>query len=218
MKNFWNFMMRKDLPENSLSGINYTIFGLGDSSYEKFNQVAIVLNKRLENLGGDLIYPVGLGDEQQDFGYETEFDPWCEGLMQSLSLYFPNKIKIESEILYNCSFDLKINILDNQLDSCYVNNDNLARVEKLKIITSNQPINEVFHIELQLNKEVKTNPGDVVLIYPKNSKSTIEQMLNICNLNPSDSLEFKGIHNYPNKVNAFEYFESYLDINGTPNR
>jgi sulfite reductase alpha subunit-like flavoprotein len=44
MRNFWRFLLRKSLPAASLSALRYGIFGLGDSSYPKFNAVA----RRLE--------------------------------------------------------------------------------------------------------------------------------------------------------------------------
>lgn len=91
-KNFWNFLMRKDLPENSLENVNYTVFGLGDSSYEKFNQCAKLLNSRLHKLSANLIHPVALGDEQHDFGFEAEFDPWVKSLIEELLCYFPEKV------------------------------------------------------------------------------------------------------------------------------
>ena len=40
MINSWKFLIRKDIPEGSLSNLNFTVFGLGDSSYEKFNAIA----------------------------------------------------------------------------------------------------------------------------------------------------------------------------------
>jgi sulfite reductase alpha subunit-like flavoprotein len=40
MINSWKFLLRKDLPPNSLGGLNFTVFGLGDSAYEKFNAMA----------------------------------------------------------------------------------------------------------------------------------------------------------------------------------
>lgn len=40
MKRFWNFLLRKSLSTDSLKGISCAVFGLGDSSYEKFNSAA----------------------------------------------------------------------------------------------------------------------------------------------------------------------------------
>ena len=56
------------------------MFGLGDTSYVKFNWMAQMLKQRLLNLGATLFHEVGLGDFQHDFGYEGEFDPWMAAL------------------------------------------------------------------------------------------------------------------------------------------
>jgi sulfite reductase alpha subunit-like flavoprotein len=76
MKNSWKFLLRSDLPKNSLSKLNFTVFGFGDSSYTLFNAMAKKLTTRLLNLGSKLFHEIGLGDYQHDFGYEGEFDPW----------------------------------------------------------------------------------------------------------------------------------------------
>lgn len=39
----------------------FSVFGLGDSSYEKFNAVARRLNTRLKQLGAVELNPIGLG-------------------------------------------------------------------------------------------------------------------------------------------------------------
>ena len=82
----WQFLLRKDLPSNSLENLNFTVFGLGDSSYEYFNAVAKKLTQRLLDLGGKLVQKVGLGDYQHDFEYNGEFDPWLEA-------FWPNLVK-----------------------------------------------------------------------------------------------------------------------------
>lgn len=40
MKKFWNFLLRRSLSGESLRGVFTAVFGLGDSSYEKFNAAA----------------------------------------------------------------------------------------------------------------------------------------------------------------------------------
>lgn len=40
MKKFWKFLLRKNLSTESLQGVSCAVFGLGDSSYEKFNSAA----------------------------------------------------------------------------------------------------------------------------------------------------------------------------------
>jgi sulfite reductase alpha subunit-like flavoprotein len=48
MKKSWSFLLRKDLGENPLKNLNFSVFGFGDSSYLKFNAMAKKLILRLE--------------------------------------------------------------------------------------------------------------------------------------------------------------------------
>jgi sulfite reductase alpha subunit-like flavoprotein len=40
MRDFWKFFLRKRMGPSSLSNLTMSIFGLGDSSYEKYNASA----------------------------------------------------------------------------------------------------------------------------------------------------------------------------------
>lgn len=62
MQNAWKFLLRSDLPASSLAKVNFTVFGLGDSSYALFNAMAKKLTTRMLNLGATLFHKVGLGD------------------------------------------------------------------------------------------------------------------------------------------------------------
>lgn len=84
MKSFWKFLLRKSLPTNSLQRLSFAVLGLGDSSYGKFNYVAKRLNKRLQQLGGTAIIPVGLGDDQHDMGVSAVSIPWIADLWTNI--------------------------------------------------------------------------------------------------------------------------------------
>ena len=85
MINTWKFLLRADLPSNSLANLNFCVFGLGDSSYELFNAMAKKLTARLLSLGATQFHDMGLGDYQHDFEYQGEFDPWLDALWPKLS-------------------------------------------------------------------------------------------------------------------------------------
>ncbi len=70
MRPFWSFLLRKSLPPDSLAGASFAVFGLGDSGYAKYNVVAKRLDARLAGLGGARIVDLGLGDDQDRYGYE----------------------------------------------------------------------------------------------------------------------------------------------------
>jgi hypothetical protein len=87
------FFKRKTHPETLLNGkFHYTVFGLGDSNLlldrqstgaKDCNQVAQELDMRLEVLGGDRHYALGVSDERTGL---TEVEPWIDGFWNSLML------------------------------------------------------------------------------------------------------------------------------------
>lgn len=84
MKSFWKFLLRKSLPLDSLCSLSCAVLGLGDSSYEKFNFVAKRLNKRLQQLGANILVPVGLCDDQHDMGASAVYTNWINNLWDEL--------------------------------------------------------------------------------------------------------------------------------------
>ncbi|KAL2531588.1 NADPH-dependent diflavin oxidoreductase 1 [Abeliophyllum distichum] len=84
MKEFWRFLLRRNLSREWLKRVHYAVFGLGDSSYQKYNFVAKKLDKRLLDLGATSIIERGLGDDQHPSGYEGDLDPWMSSLWNML--------------------------------------------------------------------------------------------------------------------------------------
>lgn len=89
MRMFWKFLLRRDLPSTSLSGVKFAVLGLGDSSYQKFNVVGKRLQKRLEQLGGLPLHSLGLADDQHDLGVDAVVTPWLSKLWDTLLGLYP---------------------------------------------------------------------------------------------------------------------------------
>ena len=68
MTPLWNMLLRSDLPDDLFDELDYAVFGLGDSSYERFCWPAKKLSRRLKGLGANEICAVGEGDEQHSLG------------------------------------------------------------------------------------------------------------------------------------------------------
>lgn len=72
MKNLWDGLLNPLLPPDLFSEgplLNFTVFALGDSSYEKFCWPGKMLARRLENLGAHEFCERGEGDEQHQLGW-----------------------------------------------------------------------------------------------------------------------------------------------------
>ncbi|KAL1836901.1 hypothetical protein VTJ49DRAFT_4517 [Mycothermus thermophilus] len=87
---FWKNLRREKLNNtNCLGSMRFTIFGLGDSSYLKFNWAARKLRARLLQLGAAEFFKPGEGDERHDDGIDSIYFPWFEELKKTVLADFP---------------------------------------------------------------------------------------------------------------------------------
>ena len=68
MTHLWTMLLRSDLPSDLFEGLDFAVFGLGDSAYEKFCWAEKLLSRRMESLGGRIICPRGEADDQDPQG------------------------------------------------------------------------------------------------------------------------------------------------------
>lgn len=52
-----------DLIYKPFQLFSFQVFGLGNKTYEHYNKVAIYVDKRLEELGANRVFELGLGDD-----------------------------------------------------------------------------------------------------------------------------------------------------------
>ncbi|KAH0627743.1 hypothetical protein JD844_003884 [Phrynosoma platyrhinos] len=65
----------------SLGNLRFAVFGLGSRAYPHFCAFAHAVDTRLEELGGDRIFPIGEGDEL--CGQEESFRTWAKGVFKT---------------------------------------------------------------------------------------------------------------------------------------
>ncbi|CAG8637626.1 11118_t:CDS:1, partial [Ambispora gerdemannii] len=103
-REFWKYI--SSATDISLSETLFSVFGLGDSHYWPRKEDAIYYNKpgndlntRLKLLGAKQITPLGLGDDQDPDGYESELQLWEPMLWKALKMDHPaeERLKILEE-------------------------------------------------------------------------------------------------------------------------
>ncbi|CAB0008926.1 unnamed protein product, partial [Nesidiocoris tenuis] len=72
--------------EADLTGLKYAVFGLGNKTYEHYNEVAIYVDKRLEELGATRVVELGLGDD--DANIEDDFITWKDMFWPTVCEHF----------------------------------------------------------------------------------------------------------------------------------
>ena len=77
--------------------MNFTIFGLGNTQYEHYNETGRVADKLLEKNGAKKLYVLGEGDD--NCSLEDDFVEWRKNLWPTLIKFRNNHhLKIEDEI------------------------------------------------------------------------------------------------------------------------
>ncbi|KAF9095598.1 NADPH-dependent diflavin oxidoreductase 1 [Mortierella sp. GBA35] len=194
MKKFWKFLLRKSHPSDALDHMEYTVLGLGDSSYIKFNWPAKKLYKRLMQLGAVPFYEPAYADDQHYLGVDGTLGPWLTGLWKvALEKYpIPPPLKIIPEhVIFKNSFSLVFDPKEidpehssqqrqqQPLDFNMEPNSYLATLLTNKRITHEKHNQDVRHIELLVQDPVFPgyHPGDVVTMRPRNLAKDVEEFL-----------------------------------------
>ncbi|GMM49433.1 NADPH--hemoprotein reductase [Starmerella bacillaris] len=82
---FYDFIKDPEFESGAteLPDLNFTVFGLGNSSYEFFNKIGRDVHRRLGELGGKAVGPYGEGDDGTGT-LEEDFMTWKEELCATL--------------------------------------------------------------------------------------------------------------------------------------
>ncbi|GFT20663.1 NADPH-dependent diflavin oxidoreductase 1 [Nephila pilipes] len=232
MKSFWKFMLRKSLPSNSLSHLKFCVFGLGDSSYDKFNVVAKKLNKRFLQLGALELIPLTLGDDQHELGYDAALDPWLlklKDLLKNICFlsdsYIPDNVPLPPR--YTVKFFEYSSTTTNVNSDIYNRNKlfPLATLKKNQRVTPDDHFQSVHILEFKIESDVHYEPGDVAVVWPENPIEEVEDFLALLNvpldtiftLVPTDAdVPLPKIDTYPCTVR--QCATSYFDIMSIPRR
>lgn len=90
-KQFWDAL--KGLTDTDLALVHFSVFGLGDSEYwprkedkHYYNKPSKDLFAKLELYGGQVLAPLGLGDDQDADGFNTGFNEWIPQLWTALGV------------------------------------------------------------------------------------------------------------------------------------
>jgi len=195
MRKTWKFLLRKNLPSNSLANQRFGVLGLGDSSYPKFNHVAKKLNRRLMQLGGVQLLQPGLGDDQHDLGPDFVVDTWLDQFWRLALELYPLPVGIEPigrDVLPPPKYKMTWVIGNNEVQS--VNNERknekqaeysqtnpfMASLITCERQTPEDHFQDVRLVRLNLSGSgINYKPGDVALIQPSNLMHNVDEFFSL---------------------------------------
>ncbi|OAD53173.1 NADPH-dependent diflavin oxidoreductase 1 [Eufriesea mexicana] len=241
MRQFWRFLLRKNLPTTLLINLKCGILGLGDSSYQKFNFAAKKLSKRLMQLGAKELLSIGLADDQHDLGIDAIVDPWLEEMWMKVTHTFGistmDLISNQNDIIERFHIsEVDKNSMNNKyylnydifMKEVFINNEvKVGTVTENIRTTAQDHFQDVRLIKLK-SDNINYQPGDVVYIRPKNSQKQVEKFFKILNdnnvqLNPNMLIqitkkEIKVPTVLCQTLTLYQIVEQYWDLNFKPRR
>ena len=183
--------------EQDLNGLNFSVFGLGNKTYEHYNSMGRYFDKRLEELGAYRVCERGEGDD--DANIEEDFVNWRETFWPVVCQFFGislSKMKIHRSLsVVTCrEFRLetftdlpkekifkgeisRLGTIDNQKPPYDAKNPYLAPVRVNRELHKEGSDRSCMHIELEIEGSgIRYHAGDHVGVYPINDHILVEKL------------------------------------------
>ncbi|NWX14895.1 NCPR reductase, partial [Aegotheles bennettii] len=232
-QDFYDWLQEADAD---LSGLRFAVFGLGNKTYEHFNAMGKYVDKRLEELGAQRIFELGMGDD--DGNLEEDFITWREQFWPAVCEHFgveatgeessirQYELVVHTDVNMNKVYTGEMGRLksyENQKPPFDAKNPFLAQV------TENRKLNEggerhLMHLELDIsNSKIRYESGDHVAVYPANDSSLVNQIGEILGTDLDMIMSLNNLDEESNKKHPFPCPTSYrtaltyyLDITNPP--
>lgn len=177
--------------DSIFTGLDFSVFGLGDSKYTQFNYASRMLFGRLQFRNCRPVCQLGCGDDQHILGYSQEFMPWASLLWHAL---FLEDFPVDSPIIFP---PLSPVIKPSPLE--------YTKVMSHSLMTSSDHFQKVHRIEVDILGKWKYEPGDVLVVLPKVDSTIVDKFVFCYDSNQ----KYFG-------MSMYEIFTSVLDITSVP--
>uniref|UniRef100_A0A4W2BP66 NADPH--cytochrome P450 reductase n=1 Tax=Bos indicus x Bos taurus TaxID=30522 RepID=A0A4W2BP66_BOBOX len=232
-QDFYDWLQETDVD---LSGVKYAVFALGNKTYEHFNAMGKYVDKRLEQLGAQRIFDLGLGDD--DGNLEEDFITWREQFWPAVCEHFGVEATGEEssirqyELMVHTDMDMakvytgemgRLKSYENQKPPFDAKNPFLA------VVTTNRKLNQgterhLMHLELDISdSKIRYESGDHVAVYPANDSALVNQLGEILGADLDIIMSLNNLDEESNKKHPFPCPTSYrtaltyyLDITNPP--
>ena len=234
-KKFMKFILKKKLPLDLFQHLQLTTFGVGDSSYVKYNYAIKKIHTRLMQLGCQLLSPRCEADEISPEGVDGYYIEWEAELIAALLNKFPSASKISSEAVPMPEYRISVSKSDTTIDPKEViDNPIVSRVGKdglkLGTVLENNRLTSSNHFQDVRDFKFSSNglnylPGDTVSLFPCNFDEDVDALLQLQPQWLKIADKPLNLKNFPHLEGGFAdiltlrtLFKYHLDIMSIPRR
>ncbi|XP_005988654.1 NADPH--cytochrome P450 reductase isoform X2 [Latimeria chalumnae] len=222
--------------DEDLSGVKYAVFGLGNKTYEHFNAMGKYVDKRLNELGAQRMFDLGVGDD--DGNLEEDFISWREQFWPAVCEHFGVEATGEDSSIRQYELVVHMDINMNKVYSGEMGRLKSYEIQKppfdaknpyLGVVSVNRKLNKggerhLMHIELDIaGSKIRYESGDHVAVYPSNDIALVNEMGKILNTDLDTVFSLNNLDEESNKKHPFPCpttyriaLTHYLDITNPP--
>lgn len=232
-QDFYDWLQEADAD---FSGLKYTVFALGNKTYEHYNAMGKYVDKRLEELGAQRIFDLGMGDD--DGNLEEDFVSWREQFWPAVCEHFGVEATGEESSIRQ--YELKVHT-DLNMNKVYTGE--LGRLKSfenqkppfdsknpfLAPVTVNRKLNKggerhLMHLELDITgSKIRYESGDHVAVYPINDTAMVNKIGELLAVDLDTVISLNNLDEESNKKHPFPCpttyrtaLTHYLDITNSP--
>lgn len=233
------FSKEESIEESPLRNLHYVIFGLGNSTYEKYNEMGRSVDRLLGKLGANRIGDYGEGDDGAG-SMDEDYLAWKEDMFIA---WQQAKGLEEREQVYEPSLEIT-EIGDNEIDANEVylgetkgaiggnikppfsqHNPYLARVVETQELFENTD-RSCIHMEVDISgSNLKYMTGDHLALHAQNSNEEVDRFLSVFGLTAKRNtvIDVKALDAtvkvpFPTPTTYDTVARFFLEINGPVSR
>ncbi|XP_006113360.2 NADPH--cytochrome P450 reductase isoform X1 [Pelodiscus sinensis] len=232
-QDFYDWLQETDVD---LTGLKFAVFGLGNKTYEHFNAMGKYVDKRLEQLGAQRIFEVGMGDD--DGNLEEDFITWREQFWPAVCEHFGVEATGDESSIRQYELVVHTDINMNKVYTGEMGRLKSYESQKppfdaknpfLAPVTLNRKLNQagerhLMHLELDISgSKIRYESGDHVAVYPANDTTLVNQIGEILGADLDTIMSLNNLDEESNKKHPFPCpttyrtaLTYYLDITNPP--
>ncbi|XP_018364415.1 PREDICTED: NADPH--cytochrome P450 reductase [Trachymyrmex cornetzi] len=223
--------------DGDLTGLNYAVFGLGNKTYEHYNEIGIYVDHRLEQLGATRVCELGLGDD--DANIEDDFITWKDKFWPAVCEFFgiegtgedvsirqyklTEHVDLSTDRIYTGEL-ARLHSFTNQRPPYDAKNPFLAPVKVNRELHGPTSDRSCMHIEFNVEgSKMRYETGDHLAVYPVNSAELVNKIGEQCGANldtvftlTNTDEESSKKHPFPCPCSYRTALTHYLDITSNP--
>lgn len=236
---FWTFLQTAAKDGARLASLRYMLFGLGNSNYRQFNQMALAVDSKLQQLGAVRVGAVGAGDDVKG-ETESHFLAWRKDIYSELGR---TRALRERTPVYQAAYEVQEDpslfseavYLGEHHPSLLPGEPRVKRAvdPKIPALMSVKHMRKLWetdqrlciHAEIELGEDrtAKYATGDHLAIWPSNPQRQVERLLQVTGLAARRDVPMTiksavdigyGKAVVPSPTTADSLFRHYLEICG----